>query len=466
MAALKKPDLNSVTTINRDGSHFVIHPADVKGRFTTWRRWMALVLITIYVLLPWIPVNGYPAVFLDVIDRRFHLFGYTLGAQDLWLLFFLVSGLAFLLFFITAFLGRVWCGWACPQTVFLEHVFRRVERWIDGDATARRQLDKAPLTPGKIIRRVLKHGIFVLLAAAIAHIFLSYFISIPELWYWMQHSPLEHWSAFVFVSVITAVLYFNFAWFREQLCIVICPYGRMQSALLDEHTRNIAYDEKRGEPRGPVSDQGAGDCIDCNRCVQVCPTGIDIRHGIQLECVACANCIDACDQIMDKVNRPRGLIRYASEEELEGRSPRWLRPRTILYAVLLLAGMGVTFGALQTVQPLSANVTRMTGSPFFMTEDSIRNQFQIRISNKSSEVQQITLNAEVPDGVIIEKATDMDWQLGPMEERIFTWVINTPRAGFSGNFPVEIHLKSSPGGWRIERSVSFVGPDPRLLQQQ
>jgi cytochrome c oxidase accessory protein FixG len=239
----------------------------------------------------------------------------------------------------------------------------------------------------------------------------------------------------------------------------------MQSALLDEHTRNIAYDEKRGEPRGPVSAEGAGDCIDCDRCVQVCPTGIDIRQGIQLECIACANCIDACDRIMDKLDRPRGLIRYASEEELEGRPTRWLRPRTILYAVLLMVGLGVAIGALQTVQPLSANVTRMSGSPFFMTEDSIRNQFQIRISNKSNEAQHITLDASVPDGIIIEKATLVDWQLDPMEERIFTWVINTPRAGFGGSFPVDIRLEALPGGWAIERSMSFVGPDPKLLQQ-
>jgi len=264
----KSPNLDTVTSINTDGSRYMIHPADVRGRFTRWRRISALFLIGIYILLPWIPVNGHPAVFLDVVNRRFHLFGITLAAQDMWLLFFFVSGLAFLLFFITAFLGRVWCGWACPQTVFLEHVFRRVERWIEGDATARKRLDAAPMTGDKLFKRVLKHGIFLVLACIIAHFFLAYFVSIPQLWDWMRHSPLEHWKAFVFVFAATGLLYLNFSWFREQLCIVICPYGRFQSALIDDDSLNVAYDYNRGNPPGPVKDEDAGDCIACRRCIQ------------------------------------------------------------------------------------------------------------------------------------------------------------------------------------------------------
>lgn len=466
MSASKRPNLDTVTTINRDGSRFIIHPADVFGRFTVLRRLVALLLIAVYVLLPWIPVNGNPAVFLDVLNRRFHVFGLTLATQDLWLLFFLISGLAFLLFYVTAFLGRVWCGWACPQTVFLEHVFRRVERWIDGDAPSRRKLDKAFWSPDKIVRRILKHAVFLILAALIAHIFLAYFVSIPELWSWMRQSPLEHWSSFLFVGITTLILYANFAWFREQLCIVICPYGRMQSALVDEHTLNIAYDYRRGEPPGPVSDSTAGDCIDCRRCVQVCPTGIDIRQGLQLECVGCANCIDACDSIMDRVNRPRGLIRYASEEELEGRKTRWLRPRAYLYTALLLLGVTVAGFAFTSVKPISAQVTRMTGSAFYISEDSIRNQYRVNLINKSTGIQTFRIEplvaAEWADLIVVDQQT---WQLDPSEERSVTWVVRVPREAYSGGFPMRILVSAEPGGWHVERELNFVGPDPTLLEQ-
>ncbi|MCC5834038.1 MAG: cytochrome c oxidase accessory protein CcoG [Opitutales bacterium] len=466
MSASKRPNLDTVTTINRDGSRFAIHPADVFGRFTVLRRLVALLLIAVYGLLPWIPVNGNPAVFLDIMNRRFHLFGLTLATQDLWLLVFLISGLAFTLFYVTAFLGRVWCGWACPQTVFLEHVYRRVERWIDGDAPNRRKLDKAFWSPGKIVRRLLKHAIFIVFSALIAHVFLAYFVSIPELWSWMRQSPFEHWSSFLFVGIITLTLYANFAWFREQLCIVICPYGRMQSALVDEHTLNIAYDYQRGEPPGPVSDPNAGDCIDCRRCVQVCPTGIDIRQGLQLECVGCANCIDACDQIMDRVNRPRGLIRYASEEELEGRRTRWLRPRAYLYTGLLLLGISVAGFAFSTVKPISAQVTRMTGSAFYISEDSIRNQYRVNLLNKSTQAQTFRIEpvvaAEWADAVVVERQS---WELGPSEERSVTWVVRVPLETYTGGFPLEIQVTAEPGGWQVKRELNFVGPDPSLLQQ-
>lgn len=466
MRSSKRPNLDTVTTINSDGSRFIIHPADVSGRFTLLRRLVALILIAVYVLLPWIPVNGNPAVFLDVLNRRFHVFGLTLATQDLWLLFFLISGMAFLLFYVTAFLGRIWCGWACPQTVFLEHVYRRVERWIDGDAQSRRQLDRAFWSPGKIVRRISKHGIFLLFSALIAHVFLAYFVSIPELWSWMRQSPLEHWSSFLFVGVTTLILYANFAWFREQLCIVICPYGRMQSALVDEHSLNIAYDYNRGDPPGTVSDTNAGDCIDCRRCVQVCPTGIDIRQGLQLECVGCANCIDACDAIMDRVNRPRGLIRYASEEELEGRKTRWLRPRAYLYTALLLLGITVAGFAFTSVKPISAQVTRMTGSAFYISEDSIRNQYRVNLINKSTAAQTFTIqpvvDAEWADLLVTDSQS---WQLEPSGERSVTWVVRVPREAYSGGFPMRIIVSAEPGGWQIERELNFVGPDPTLLEQ-
>ncbi|MDE3084247.1 MAG: cytochrome c oxidase accessory protein CcoG, partial [Verrucomicrobiota bacterium] len=358
------PSLDSVTTIRADGSRLFLQPADARGCFTRARRLSALGLMVVYTALPWIKIGGYPAVFLDVTDRRFHLFGWTLAAQDLWLLFFFISGLGFALFFITALFGRIWCGWACPQTVFLDHLFRQIERRLEGDAYRRRWLDAAPWSAKKIILRGTRHALFIILAAAIAHVFLSYFVSLPALWSMMRIAPTQHWGAFLFVTAATGVLYFNFAWFREQLCIVICPYGRLQSALVDEHSLVIGYDAKRGEPRGKLGSLASGDCVACDRCVQVCPTGIDIRQGLQIECIGCAACIDACDSVMRKLHRPPGLVRYASQAALAGQGTRWLRPRTILYAALMLIGSAVATWAFSTVKPAALSVTRVTGAPY------------------------------------------------------------------------------------------------------
>jgi cytochrome c oxidase accessory protein FixG len=464
----KIPNLDSVTSINEDGSRFVIHPADVKGRYTRWRRISALFLIGVYMLLPWIPVNGYPAIFLDVIERRFHLFGFTLAAQDLWLLFFLVSGLAFLLFYITTFLGRVWCGWACPQTVFLEHVFRRVERWIEGDSTARKKLDSAPYTGIKILKRGLKLGIYLILSAGIAHMFLAYFISIPQLWEWIHESPLEHWKPFVFVVAFTMGIFLNFTWFREQLCIVICPYGRFQSVLVDDESLNIAYDYNRGNPPGHVKDESAGDCIDCRRCIQVCPTGIDIRNGLQMECIGCAACVDACDEIMDKVKRPRGLIRYASDRNLEGFKSKFLRPRTVLYTALLFLGISVAGFSFSTIEPVVGMTTRMPGVPFYITDTHIRNQYQIRLINKDAKPLAFNVFVQANGLTIPLEATGLEsgTVLQPMEERNITYVVRVPRELFTGAFPLEVLIMAEPGGTQITQEVEFLGPDPKLLNRK
>lgn len=458
-AKAKTPNRDTVTSVNRDGSRFVVHPADVRGRFTQARRWAAAALILVYILLPWIPINGHPAVFLNLGERRFHLFGLTLAFQDTWLLFFVVTGLAFSLFYVTALLGRVWCGWACPQTVFLEHVFRRIERWIEGDATARRRLDKAPWTPHKAALRGTKYALFLLLATGIAHIFLSYFVSLPGLWSMMLRAPTEHWSAFVFVAVATAALFVNFTWFREQLCIVICPYGRLQSALLDDHSLNVAYDAGRGEPRGKPSDPAAGDCIDCNRCVQVCPTGIDIRQGLQLECVGCANCIDACDAIMDRLKRPRGLIRYASDANLRGERTRWVRPRTLFYTGLLLLGAAVATTAFRGIEPFSASLTRMVGAPYYLRDDQVRNQYQIRLINKTETPLTLQLGiapGEHPPVELVGLETGVT--LEPLGEEQFTLFLRLPIDAYTDRFTVPLRVEAPERGASITRSVEFLGP--------
>ncbi len=464
-APVVSPSLDSVTSIRADGSHLAIHPADVSGRFMRLRRASGWFLILLYLALPWIPVGGYPAVFLDVADRRFHFFGRTLAAQDLWLLFFLISGTGFLLFYFTALLGRVWCGWACPQTVFLEHVYRRVERWIEGDAVARRRLDAAPWTTGKLLRRGGKQAAFVVLSLVIAHLFLAYFVSLPRLWGMMSSAPFAHWGAFVFVFVFGGILYCNFAWFREQLCIVICPYGRLQSALIDDHSLVIGYDAIRGEPRGRAGAAGVGDCVACNRCVAVCPTGIDIRQGLQIECIGCAACIDACDQVMTRLKRRRGLIRYDSLTGLAGGRTQWLRARTIVYSVLLLVGAGVATSAFRTVKPAAFSVTRLVGAAYYFDPATVRNQFLVRLVNKRDVPQRLVVRLRGAPAGVVQTGFEEPVVLPAMGEEVSPLVVVVPRQRYTGPFDFTVAVRDEAGSFTLSREVEFLGPDPKLLQE-
>jgi cytochrome c oxidase accessory protein FixG len=499
---LESPTRTTVTTIRSDGSRPFLFPADPRGRYNRFRRGTALGLIAFYLSLPWIRVNGYPAVFLDVADRRFHLFGVTLAAQDLWLLFFVITGVGFSLFFVTSLLGRVWCGWACPQTVFLDQVYRRIERWIDGDAVKRRALHHAPLSAAKLFKRILKHTLYVLVSAAITHLFLAYFVSLPEVWSMMRAAPADHWGAFAFIAVASGLLYFNFAWFREQLCIVICPYGRLQSALIDDHSLVIGYDAKRGEPRSghnsekrgtvvysyraggtgteavkeerpavgspvahlPSPDQG--DCVACTRCVQVCPTGIDIRQGLQMECIGCTACIDACDDVMTRLSRPRGLIRYDSQIAFTGGRTRWFRPRTVLYGILLVIGATVATWALSTVKPGSFGVTRMTGAPYIVDDAAVRNQFLVRLVNKRPvPVQFLVQMNHAPDGVR-QLGFETAVVVGPLGEVVQPLVVQQPRRAYVGPFHFDVRVADAAGSFQLHREVEFLGPEARLLREE
>ena len=462
-AKTTRPNRDSVTTIRDDGSRLFLHPSDAHGRFTVARRWSGWLLIAIYLALPWIPVGGHPAVFLDIAARRFHLFGLTLAFQDAWLLFFGISGLGFSLFFVTALLGRVWCGWACPQTVFLEHVYRRIERWLEGDAIARRRLDADPWTPLKFVRRGLKQVLFFAVSAVIAHLFLAYYVSIPELWTMMRTAPGEHWSAFVFVFVFTAILYFNFAWFREQLCLIICPYGRLQSVLIDDHSLVIGYDEQRGEPRAKAGTPDAGACVDCNRCVQVCPTGIDIRNGLQIECIGCAACIDACDTIMDRLQRPRGLVRYDSQAGLTGAKTRWLRPRTLVYAVLMLVGASVATWAASTVRPAALSVTRLTGAPYYLDDSGVRNQFLVRLVNKTDAPARFILTLDSPGHTVRQTGFTETVEVAPLAEQVQPLILQVARADYTGRFTVTVQVIDEAGTYTLQREIEFTGPHPSLM---
>ena len=452
------PNRDAVTTIRDDGSRRFLYPADVRGRFSTARRVSALLLIAAYALLPWIPVGGYPAVFLDVGARRFHLFGLTLAAQDIWLLFFLIAGLGFLLFIVTALFGRIWCGWACPQTVFLDHVYRRIERWVEGDAVRRRTLAEASWGPGRAVRAAVKHAAYVVVSLAIAHLFLAYYVSIPALWGMMTGAPGQHWTAFVFIALATGVVYFNFAWFREQLCIIICPYGRLQSVLTDDHTVIIGYDTARGEPRGPVGAQGAGDCVACDRCVRVCPTGLDIRQGLQMECIGCAACVDACDEVMAHTGRPAGLVRYDSLAGLARKQKRIWRPRLAIYGVLLLFGATAATWGISSIHPVLLTAIRLTGAPYYLDQGSVRNQYMVRLVNKQNRPATVRLAVSGLRPGASARGIDDAVVLPAMGEELRPLIIEQSRAAYQG--PFAFRVRGVDAADRVEAgfALEFLGP--------
>ncbi|MDF1812806.1 MAG: cytochrome c oxidase accessory protein CcoG [Verrucomicrobiales bacterium] len=460
----KSPNLDSVTTVNADGSHYILHPADVSGRFTTARKIFAAFLLLIYVALPWIQINGAPAVFLDVQTRQFHLFGITLAPQDLWVMFFSITGLGFSLFFITALLGRVWCGWACPYTVFLEHIYRRIERWIDGEGTQRKRLDAAPWGPGKIFRRVVKNGLFLIVSALLAHVFLSYFISIKRLYHFMEEGPMSHAFAFGAILFLTGALYVCFARFREQFCIMVCPYGRLQSAMTDDNTMIIGYDEMRGEPRGKPG-AVTGDCVDCRRCVNVCPTGIDIRNGLQLECIGCAACIDACDDIMKKLDRPTGLVRYDSLNGLSQKKRQILRPRIFVYATLGFLGLAaLTLTTFFKARPYTVSSSRMAGAPFYIDSESVRNHYQLRLLNKRNQPATFEMSLENPPAGYSLSGAGQVITIEPHKGVTRPTILKATAEGYKGPTELTLAIKGQPGDITLRHKIRFVGPHPDSLK--
>jgi cytochrome c oxidase accessory protein FixG len=451
------PDLDSVYTINSDGSRNFLHPADVKGRFQVRKNVVFAILLVIYAVVPWIRVGGHPLVHIDLVDRSAYLAGHTFTNQDFYLLFFLVSGLGFALFVVTSLWGRIWCGYACPQTVFLEGVYRKIERLIEGPRDVRIRRNLGPWTADKAWRKGVKHAVFLGLAFLNAHIFVAYFIEPPELLQWMGGNPREHWATFLWVTVWTGLLYFDFAWFREQLCLIICPYGRAQSALVDTDTLVIGYDEKRGEPRSRKSEDG-GDCIDCYRCVAVCPTGIDIRNGLQMECVGCANCVDACDDIMERVGRPKGLIRYDSKRGFDGEPRRSLfRPRTIAYAVAALVGLGVFGVSLAGRSGFELLILRQRGLPYTLDESEIRNVFNLNVQNKSERRAVYHLEAAAGDPVRLVVAQPR-LEVESLADATTSIVARVDRGAYAGNVPVTVAVTDSASGERQDLDLTFRGP--------
>ncbi|MCC6670227.1 MAG: cytochrome c oxidase accessory protein CcoG [Planctomycetes bacterium] len=393
----RRPDLDTLYCLNPDGSRNTIHTADVRGRYQVRKKLVWAVLVAIYLILPWVQVGGRQAILIDIQARHFYLFGHTFNAQDFYLAFFFLTGIGFGLIVVSALWGRIWCGFACPHTVFLEGFFRRIERWIDGPPAKQKELRAMPWNGAKVRKRVVKHGLYLAMSFVLAHTLLSWFVPARELGAIVTGSPAAHPTAFGFVLLATGLMYLNFSWFREQLCLIVCPYGRLQSVLYDRDTVQVTYDHTRGEPRGKYHAEGRGHCIDCYRCVAVCPTGIDIRNGSQMECVGCSNCVDACDEVMAKLGQPKGLIRYDSLNGIESGSRRFWRPRVFLYGVLLLVGLGVFTFAASRRTGFEASLLRMQGPLFEVQGEQVRNGLTLHLINKLPRKETFTLEVGVHD---------------------------------------------------------------------
>jgi cytochrome c oxidase accessory protein FixG len=476
--SLLKPEERVLSTLEADGSRRWLHPRLSLGRYWHARRIVAYALIVIFNVLPWIRINGRPALLFDIAAREFHIFGLSLLPTDniLMALFMIIALLS--VFFFTAVLGRIWCGWGCPQTVYMEYLFRPIERFFKG----RVGVGGKPNKPVPGWRTLAMYATFLVICFYLSNVFLAYFVGTDKLVKWVLGNPFEHFAGFALVLVVTGAMMFDFAYWREQLCIIGCPYGRFQSALLDRHSLIVSYDPHRGEPRKKgkrsashqlpvISERNAalptgnpqpatsqGDCIDCTLCVQVCPTGIDIRNGLQLECINCTQCIDACDAVMDKINKPRGLIRYASQASLAGSKWKLLRPRVVLYGTIL-AVLCTLMGVLIATRPsIDLVVFRGRGNPYTNHADgTIENTFLVNITNRTDKPQRYSLSIATPGARLVRTNDSIEVQPGQVVvEPIHVFV----PAGLlkNGRLDIEVKVESADGSAVRTRYARVLGP--------
>ncbi len=385
---------DSIGTIDETGLRKFIFPKKPSGKLYEYRKIVSYFLLAILIANPFLKINGNQFMMFNVLERRFNIFGFPFWPQDFYLfVLFMILGVVFVILFTVIF-GRIFCGWICPQTIFLEMVFRRIEYWIEGDRGAQIRLAKQEWNAEKIRKKGLKWFVFLIISFFIANVFLAYLISSDELFKMIEEGPESHQSTLIALLIFTGVFYFVFVWFREQVCIIACPYGRLQGVLLDNKSINVAYDFVRGEKEAGRAKlnknedraaSGKGDCIDCHQCVHVCPTGIDIRNGTQLECVNCTACIDECDTIMESVGLPKGLIRYASEDEIEKKSKFQFTARMKGYTAVLVILIGVLTGLLFLRTDVEASILRLPGQLFQHKGDNISNVYTFKIINKTND---------------------------------------------------------------------------------
>ncbi|WP_053990354.1 cytochrome c oxidase accessory protein CcoG [Mangrovimonas sp. TPBH4] len=402
---------DSIGTVTKEGKRAWVYPKKPSGPYYDKRKLVSYGLLAFLILAPFVKINGNQFLLFNVIERRFNIFGFPFWPQDFYLFVIaMVIGILFITLFTVGF-GRIFCGWICPQTIFMEMVFRRIEYWIDGDRGKQIRLDKQAWNAEKIRKRTLKWSIFLLISFLIANVFLAYLIGGDKLFSNIMDGPFEHLGTLFPLLIFTGVFYFVFAWFREQVCIIACPYGRLQGVLLDTKSIVVAYDHKRGEGENgrkkfrKNEDRqalGHGDCIDCFQCVNVCPTGIDIRNGTQLECVNCTACIDECDHIMESINLPKGLIRYASEDEIEKKQKFKLTLRMKGYIAVLTILIGFLIGLLALRSDVEATILRLPGQLYEHKDNNIiSNVFTYKLVNKTSkDIDNISFKLRNYEGII------------------------------------------------------------------
>ncbi|MBL8889489.1 MAG: cytochrome c oxidase accessory protein CcoG [Planctomycetaceae bacterium] len=442
-----------LSTLEKDGSRRWLRPKLSPGHLLTRRRLVAYVLIAIFTVIPFLKLNGKPLVLLDIVRRKFTLFGYTFLPTDSLLLAVFAVGSLISIFLLTAFFGRVWCGWACPQTVYMEFVFRPIERLFDG--TVGRGGHPKSGRSDAALRWAFRYLVYAVICFYLANTFLAYFVGVDTLWGWVQQSPLTHPVPFLVVAFVTVAMMFDFCFFREQLCIIACPYGRFQSVLLDRNSLIVAYDKNRGEPRGksvknrsidlPVlasTPAPSGDCVDCGLCVATCPTGIDIRNGLQMECINCTQCIDACNAVMQKIGRAPDLIRYSSQAADAGERWSMLRPRVIIYPLILTVLATVFFYLLLTKNHFDAVVIRERGNPYTrMENDLIRNPVRLKLTNRQDFPMDLKISSP-HEGVVLGIA-EPDFVVDAGESRVFHLHADVPDHHFdNGRLEIELLIEN------------------------
>jgi len=463
----------NIYTLPEDGFRIRHHPMAVQGFYKRYRTFVQYFLFALFSLLPWVKINNLPAVLFDIPNRRFAFFGINFWGHDTPVLFFILTSFSLGLAFVTAVWGRAWCGWACPQTVFIDGIFRRTEAFIEGNHIARTKLQNAPLNKEKIIKKTAKWFLFFLISSFLAHTLLSYFFEADKLVSMMASSPLKNRTPFLIVSLTTIVILFNFGWFREQFCIIMCPYGRLQSVLMDENSLTIVYDEKRGEPRRgrhpETSNKKMGDCINCYKCVAVCPTGIDIRCGNQMECIACTSCIDACDDVMVTTKKPSGLIRYDSENGLNGKQTKFWRMRSFTYLGLTLLSITGLSLFVSSRSDLDITIVRASESPYQVFKRSeqntfVTNHFKLHIKNQSLHTMDVFLqqteNPEDLDTEII--APTFPAKIPPGKTTESHIYIKFPESALNKQgqkiFPLYIHTIYGKTTQKYRKDINLVGP--------
>ncbi|CDF79706.1 cytochrome c oxidase accessory protein CcoG [Formosa agariphila KMM 3901] len=460
---------DSIGTLTEDGKRAWVFPKKPSGKFYDKRKIVSYILLIILIAAPFIKVNGNQFMMFNILERRFNIFGFPFWPQDFKL--FVVSlliGVVFLSLFTVAF-GRIFCGWICPQTIFMEMVFRRIEYWIDGDRGKQMRLDRQSWDAEKIRKRLLKWFLFMLISFIIANVFLAYLVGGDEVIKYIKEGPADHLSTLISLLIFTAVFFFVFAWFREQVCIIACPYGRLQGVLLDDKSIIVAYDHKRGEGENGRKKYrknedrealGHGDCIDCFQCVNVCPTGIDIRNGTQLECVNCTACIDECDTIMDSVGYPRGLIRYASEDEIEKKEKFKFTARLKGYSAVLIILLIVWGGMLFSRNALEATVLRLPGQLYEHKENNvISNVFTYKLINKTNDdIDDVSFKlVGYPGEIKLVSTTDSFTVAGQglAEGTLFIEIKQSDLKGDKNELTLEVYSHDE----LIETTtVSFLGP--------